>query len=165
MNGKIRTALGRAGHTVRRLATGSRQFISAELDKFKKFSKHLTREIVALFVMAIVAGIALSSLIKSFVFDLFMPLIGLISPHGDWRNLGFTIGRTRFNLGNFLANLTYFIFVLLIVFLILKLMPSRPELSLRHLLKNCPSCGELLPPDAQECPRCGTRFLELREGQ
>jgi large conductance mechanosensitive channel len=161
MKGRIRNALGRAKQTIGQLTRGSRKFLTAELDKVKKFSRVLAREIVALFVMAIVAGIALSSLIKSFVFDLVMPVIGLVSPGGQWQNLDVTIGRTRFNIGNFLAHLIYFLLVVFIVFIILKLMPRKQDFALRQIVKNCPSCGELLPSDAAECPSCGTRFLAL----
>ncbi len=163
MAGRIRSALGRIKKTLERIFLGSREFLSGELDKVKKFSKLLARGVVALFVMAIVAGIALSSLIKSFAFDLLMPLIGLISPRGDWRNLQIRVGQTRFSIGNFLAHLVFFLLVAAIVLLVVRLMPKRPGFGLREVLKNCPSCGEILPRDAKECSSCGATFLDLPE--
>jgi large conductance mechanosensitive channel len=165
MKSRIRKAFGHVRETVQRLTRGSREFLTGELDKLRRFSKLLAREIVALFVMAIVAAIALSSLLKSFVFDLFMPLIGLVSPRGDWRNLRLRIGETHFNIGSFLANLLFFLLVALIVFLVLRLMPSRPDIALPHLVRKCPSCGEPLPLDAAECEKCGATFLDLSEGE
>jgi len=165
MKGRIRNVFGRVKKTLQRLTTGSKEFLTGEFDKIRKFSKYLAREIIALFVMAIVAGIALSSLIKSFVFDLLMPFVGLVSPGGNWRNLHIRVGETRFNMGNFLANLIFFLLVALLVFLILKLMPKKPDLTLRRLAKVCPSCGELLPRGATECDNCGATFLDLPEGE
>jgi len=165
VKGRIRGAFGRLKKTLERVTRGSKEFITGELEKVKKFSKYLAREIVALFVMAIVAGIALAALIKSFVFDLLMPLIGLVSPGGNWRNLQIMVGQTRFNIGNFLANLLFFLIVIFIVFLLIKLMPRKPDVTLRHLVRHCPSCGELLLPGATECENCGTTLLDFPEGE
>ena len=160
MKGKIRNLFGHAKETIQRLTKGSREFLIGELSKVKKFSKALVREIVALFVLAIAAGIALSSLLKSFVFDLLMPFIGLVSPGGNWRNLRVRVGETHFNIGNFLGNLLFFLLVVLTVFLVLRLMPKGPDLSLPHVVRSCPTCGEPLSPDAIECEKCGATFLE-----
>jgi large conductance mechanosensitive channel len=165
MKGRMRGALGRLKNTVERIARGSKEFIASELEKVKKFSKYLALEIVALFVMAIVAGIALAALLKSFVFDLLMPVIGLVSPGGDWRNLQIRAGDTRFHVGNFLANLLFFLVVVLVVFLIVKLAPRKPDVSLPEIVSHCPSCGELLLPGATECEACGTRLLDFHEGE
>ncbi len=161
VKGRIRGALSSVKKVLQRLAWGSKQFLTSELDKVKQFSRHLAREIVALFVMAIVAGIALAALLKSFAFDILMPLAGLVSPGGDWRNLQIRVGESRFNIGSFLAHLVFFIVVLLIVLLLLRLMPKRPELVLPRLVKNCPSCGEILPQNATECDACGTTFFDI----
>jgi len=161
MKGRIRSIFRGLKETLQRLTTGSREFLSGELDKVKQFSKSLAREIGALFVLAIVAGIALSSLLKSFVFDILMPFVGLISPQGDWRNLRVKVGETRFNIGSFLANLIFFLLVALTVFLVLKLMPRKPEITLPQLMKVCPSCGEPLSPGALECEKCGAGLLDL----
>jgi len=165
MKGKIRSVFGRVREGIQRLTTGSREFLSGELGKVKEFSKLLAREIVALFVMAIVAGIALSSLLKSFVFDILMPFIGLVSPGGDWRNLRVRVGETQFNIGSFLANLIFFLLVALIVLVIVKLMPRRPDFSLPQLVKDCPTCGEPLLPGAGECEKCGAKLLDRPEGE
>jgi len=163
MKGKIRNVLSLAGRTLRRITRSSKEFLGGELDKLKKFSKVLAREVVALFIMAIVAGIALSSLIKSFVFDILMPFVGLVSPRGDWRNLQIRVGETRFNIGNFLAHLLFFLVVVFVALLLVRLMPKRPALTLRGFLKNCPSCGEIIPHDATTCDNCGATFLDLPE--
>ncbi len=161
MKGKIRNAFGRAKESIQRLTKGSREFLSGELDKVKKFSKVLAREIIALFVMAIVAGIALSSLLKSFVFDLVMPFVGLVSPEGNWRKLCVRIGASELKIGNFLANFIFFLLVALIILLILRLMPRKPDLTFPELVRTCPTCGELLPPGATECSNCGESLPRL----
>ncbi len=165
MKGKIRSAISQVGNVVRRITRSSKEFLGGELDKLKKFSRVLAREVVAFFVMAIVAGIALSSLIKSFVFDLLMPFVGLVSPGGDWRNLQIRVGETRFYIGNFLAHLIFFVVVVFAALLLVRLMPKRPSLTLRGFLKNCPSCGEIIPRDATTCDNCGATFLDLPKSE
>jgi large conductance mechanosensitive channel len=151
----FRGAFGHIKSALQRITKGSKAFIAGEISKIKAFSKVLAREIVALFVMAIVAGIAFSSLIKSFVFDLLMPFVGLLSPRGDWRNLQIRVGETRFNIGNFLANFLVFVFVALIVLFLLKLLPKKPDLHLAGLARTCPSCGRLLFGETAACEHCG----------
>lgn len=163
MKGRIRNVFGRAKESIQRLTKGSREFLSGEFDKVKKFSKSLAREIIALFVMAIVAGIALSSLLKSFVFDILMPFVGLVSPKGNWRNLCVRIGATELKIGNFLANFIFFLLVALIILLILRLMPRKPDITFPELVRTCPSCGQPLPPGATECSNCGATFPGLAE--
>lgn len=161
--GIIRGALGGLKRTLQRVTKGSKEFITSELQKVGRFSKFIAIEAAALFVMAIVSGIALAELLKSFVFDLLMAVIGLVSPRGDWHNLQLRIGQTRFYFGSFLAHLLFFVVVVLVVFFIVKLTPKKPDMALRNFVKRCPSCGGLLLPGATECEMCGTRLLDFPE--
>jgi large-conductance mechanosensitive channel len=161
--GKIRTVLGGLKRTIQRVTKGSKEFITSELQKIGRFSKFIAIEAAALFVMAIVAAIALAELLRSFVFDLLMPVVGLISPRGDWRNFQFRIGQTWFNVANFLAHLLFFLVVVLVAVLIVKLTPKKPKMALQDLIRHCPSCGGLLLPGATECEMCGARLLDFPE--
>ncbi len=161
--GRIRAVLGRLKKTVQRVTKGSKEFIASELQKVGRFSKFIAIEAAALFVMAIVAGIAFAELLRSFVFDLLMPVIGLVSPQGDWHNLQLRIGQTRFHIGSFLAHLLFFVVVVLVVLLIVKLTPKKPDMALHDFVKRCPSCGGLLLPGATECEMCGARLLDFPE--
>lgn len=163
--GKIRAALGGLKKTVQQVAKGSKEFVTSELQKVGRFSKFIAIEAAALFVIAIVAAIALAELLKSFVFDLLMPVIGLISPHGDWQNLQFRIGQTQFRVGIFLAHLLFLVVVVLVAVLIVKLTPKKPKMALENLIRNCPTCGGLLLPGATECETCGTKTLDLPDGE
>jgi large-conductance mechanosensitive channel len=163
--GRIRSVLGGLKRTLQRVTKGSKEFIASELQKIGRFSKFIAIEAAALFVMAIVAAIALAELLRSFAFDLLMPLVGLMSPRGDWRNLQLRIGQTRFYVGSFLAHLLFFIVVVLVVLLIVKLTPKKPQMALRDLVKRCPSCGGLLLPGATECEMCGARLFDFPENK
>jgi large-conductance mechanosensitive channel len=163
--GRIRTVLGGLRKTAQKVAKGSKEFVTSELQKVGRFSKYIAIEAAALFIMAIVAGIALAQLLKSFVFDLLMPVIGLISPRGDWQNLQFRIGQTQFRAGNFLAHLLFFVVVVLVAVLIIKLSPKKPKMALQDLIRHCPTCGGLLLPGATECETCGTRLLDFPEDE
>lgn len=163
MKGRIRNLFGRLLELIQRVTEGSREYLSGELHKVKKFSLWIAGEIAALFVLAIVGGIALASLLQSFAFDLLMPFLGLVSPGGHWRNLRIRVGETYFNIGNFLGNLVFFLLVLCVLLLILKLMPRRPDIKLPQLIGNCPECGEPLLPGASECGKCRKALPESSE--
>ena len=155
MKGRIRNLFERIRELVQRVTEGSREYLSGEFHKVKKFSLWIAGEIAALFVLAIVGGIALASLLQSLAFDLLMPFVGLVSPGGYWRNLRIRVGQTHFNIGNFLGNLVFFLLVLCLLLLILRLMPRRPDITLPQIIVNCPECGEPLLPGAIECGKCG----------
>ena len=163
--GRIRTVVGGLRKTLQKVAKGSKEFVTSELQKVGRFSKFIAIEAAALFVMAIVAAIALAELLKSLVFDLLMPVIGLVSPQGDWQNLQFRIGQTQFRVGNFLAHLLFLVVVVLVAVLIVKLTPKKPKMALQDLIRHCPSCGGLLLPGATECETCGTRLLDFPENE
>lgn len=163
--GRIRTVVSGLRKTLQKVAKGSKEFVTSELQKVGRFSKFIAIEAAALFVMAIVAAIALAELLKSFVFDLLMPVIGLISPRGDWQNLQFRIGQSQFRVGNFLAQLLFFVVVVSVAVLIVKLTPKKPKMALQNLIRHCPTCGGLLLPGATECETCGTRLLDFPEDE
>ncbi|CAN5614130.1 hypothetical protein BH10BDE1_BH10BDE1_08540 [soil metagenome] len=70
--------------------------------------------------IAVIIGGKLNGLVDSIVKGLLMPIVGLVIPGGDWRELAFTIGETKFAVGPVLASLLDFFIVAVIVFVISK---------------------------------------------
>lgn len=71
--------------------------------------------------IAFVIGAASSKLITALVTDLINPLIGLaLHDVGDLRNLSFTIYKSTFAYGDFIANVIDFLIIAFVVFILYK---------------------------------------------
>jgi len=66
--------------------------------------------------IAVIIGGKVNELIKSIVDNLIMPLVGLILPSGDWKELAFTVGNTKFGIGHVLGASLDFLIVALLVY-------------------------------------------------
>lgn len=85
--------------------------------EFKDFIKEY--KVIGLAV-AFVMGFAVNDLIKSFVNNIFMPIINIFIPGGAWRTATLTIGPVVINWGVFLSALMNFIILALIIFIVVK---------------------------------------------
>ncbi len=77
--------------------------------------------------IAVVIGGKLNSVVDAIVKELLMPILGLVIPGGDWRQLAVTIGSTKFGIGPVLAALVDFLIVAFVIFYISKKL-SKPEI-------------------------------------
>ncbi len=68
------------------------------LDEFKVF---LTKHGVIGLAVAVVIGGAVSKLVSALVSDLIMPVVGVLTPEGNWREATLTVGRIKFGIGDF----------------------------------------------------------------
>ncbi|HOJ96280.1 MAG TPA: MscL family protein [Methanospirillum sp.] len=87
------------------------------LSEFLEFLKEY--KVVALAV-AFIMGVAATALVKSFVDNLIMPFIGVLTPSGDWKEAVLALGPVQLGIGPFAAECINFIIVALVVFLIAK---------------------------------------------
>ena len=71
--------------------------------------------------IAFIMGVAATSLIKSLVDNIIMPIITVFVPGGEWRTAKLVIGPFVISWGPFLSDLIYFIIVAFIVFIIAKM--------------------------------------------
>ena len=85
--------------------------------EFLEFLKEY--KVVALAV-AFIIGVAATALVKSFVDNLIMPLVGALTPTGDWKEAILSIGPVNLGIGPFAAECINFIIVALVVFMIAK---------------------------------------------
>ena len=70
--------------------------------------------------IAFVVGGAAKDLVSSIANDMIMPIVGIISPSGSWRDLVFTVAGSDFKIGNLLGSLLNFLIIALLVFIIIK---------------------------------------------
>ena len=87
--------------------------ISEFLDFLKEY------KVVAL-AIAFIMGVAATALVKSFVDNLIMPFVSVITPSGDWKEAVLAIGPVQLGIGPFAAECINFIIIALIVFMVAK---------------------------------------------
>lgn len=87
--------------------------ISEFLDFLKEYK-------VVTLAIAFIIGVASTALVKSFVDNLIMPCVSVITPSGNWKEAVLTIGPINLGIGPFAAECINFVIIALVVFVIAK---------------------------------------------
>lgn len=138
-----------------------RMVVKTWLKEFKAFA---IRGNVMEIAVAVIIGGAFGKIVTSFVGDLVMPLVGLISGGINLSGLVFTLGDASIRYGAFLQAVVDFFVVALVVFLLVKAVNRvfpKPQGEVPAVLatKECPYCFMTIPSKATRCPHC-TSALE-----
>lgn len=88
------------------------------LGEFKEFLKEY--KVIGL-AIAFVMGVAATTLVKSVVDDIVMPILTPFIPGGEWQTAVWNIGPVVLKWGSFLGNLINFIIIAWVVFMVAKL--------------------------------------------
>lgn len=94
--------------------------------EFREFLKEY--KVVGL-AIAFIMGAAATTLVKSLVDNIIMPLISPLIPNGSWETATWTIGQSVFGIGPFISALINFIILALVVFLIAKFVLREEKVS------------------------------------
>jgi large conductance mechanosensitive channel len=86
----------------------------------QEFRAFLMKNGVVGLAVAVVIGGAVAKLVTAVVSDLIMPIIGAVTPEGDWRKAIVQIGNMKFGVGDFAGSLLDFLIISLVIFLIVK---------------------------------------------
>jgi large conductance mechanosensitive channel len=87
------------------------------LGEFKAFLKQ--HNVVGLAVAVVIGG-AVGKLVTALVADLIMPVIGALTPSGNWREATLTVGTIKFGIGDFIGAFIDFVIIAAVIFLIVK---------------------------------------------
>ena len=85
-----------------------------------EFKAFLLKHGVIALAVAVVIGGAVQKLVAAIVADLIMPIIGALTPGGNWRTATVSIGRIKLGVGDFFGAVLDFLIIALVVFLIVK---------------------------------------------
>ncbi len=94
------------------------------VNEFKEFLKEYKVLSVA---VAFVMGQAVNELVKSFVDNLFMPLLNPMLPLGGWQNATFNWHKLHIAYGLFLSSLIHFLILAFIIFIVVKKLLAKPD--------------------------------------
>ncbi|HLG20483.1 MAG TPA: large conductance mechanosensitive channel protein MscL [Bdellovibrionota bacterium] len=121
------------------------------VDEFKAFV--LKHSVVGLAVGVVIGG-AVGKLVKALVDDFVMPVVGFLTPSGDWRAIVLSIGNVKFGVGDFLGNFVDFVIVAFVVFMIVKTFIKEAPPPPGPATKQCPQCSESILVSAKKCKFC-----------
>ena len=127
----------------------------------KGFRDFLTKNSVLALAVGFIMGAATGKVVSSLVADIFMPVISLLLPSGDWRTAKLVLTRgvgpdgkevvNAINVGNFLGNIVDFVAIAFVIYVITKALikeaPAAPS-------KKCPRCTETIAVEATKCKYC-----------
>lgn len=69
--------------------------------------------------IGVVIGGALKDLTASIVNDLIMPIIGILTPTGSWREIVLVVAGSEFRIGNLISSSLNFLIIALFVFVVI----------------------------------------------
>lgn len=124
----------------------------------KDFREFLLKQNALALAVAVVIGAAVGKVVSAIVDDLIMPMVGILLPGGEWRNLEVPLAHdaagkvtNAIKYGDLLGRMVDFLIIALVVFFLtralLKTPPPAPT-------KNCPRCTEAVPTAATRCKFC-----------
>jgi len=126
----------------------------------KEFKEFLTKSNALALAIGVIIGAAVGKVVSSLVDNILMPLIGLVLPGGEWREIKIPLRTdaaghvtSALGVGPLLGSIVDFTIIATVIFLIAKalLKPAPPAPS-----KTCPYCKEGCPPDATKCRACAS---------
>jgi large conductance mechanosensitive channel len=140
------------------------------IEDFKKFA--FKGNVIDLAVGVVIGG-AFGKIVSALVADLFMPMVALILPSGDWRNSGLVLRHAAdpkddvvIKYGDFFGAVLDFLVIALVLYIVVsrvikaaegRLIRSKPPEAV--LTKECPFCYETVPIKATRCKFCTSQFV------
>jgi large conductance mechanosensitive channel len=140
----------------------------AFVEDFKKFA--FKGNVVDLAV-GVVIGAAFGKIVSALVADVFMPLVALILPSGDWRANGLVLREAAdpkdnviIKYGDLAGAVLDFLVIALVLFIVVSRILKAAEGRLgkpqatEATTKECPFCCETVPLKATRCKFCTSQF-------
>ena len=142
----------------------------------KEFRDFVTKGNLLQLAVAFVVGAAFGTVVKSFIDDLIMPIIGKLIGNVDFANLYVNLSGTAYPsavaareagaaaiyYGAFVSNLVNFLLIAFVVFLLVRAYArmQKPVEEGPTTTKVCPHCKTAIPIEATRCPHCTSQLAE-----
>lgn len=120
----------------------------------KDFKNFLTKENFVALALAVVLGGAVGKVVQAVVDDFIMPIVGRVTPSGDWQKATWDVGGMKFGVGDFVSVLVNFIIIAFVVWRISKLLEKPPAPASRK----CQYCRMDVDEAATRCPHCTSQL-------
>lgn len=86
----------------------------------QEFKAFLLKHGVIGLAVAVVIGGAVGKVVAALVSEIIMPVIGALTPTGNWREATLNVGNIKFGVGPFAGALIDFFIIAIVVFVIVK---------------------------------------------
>jgi len=119
-----------------------------------EFRQFLLKNNATALAIGFILGAAVGKVVTALVSDFIMPVVGIITPSGEWRQITYEAAGAKFLVGDFLGAVVDFVIIALVVFLATKwLLKPEPEPPAAPT-KDCPACKEAIAAAATRCKFC-----------
>jgi large conductance mechanosensitive channel len=122
----------------------------------RDFKAFLMKDNFVALAIAVVLGAAVGKVVQAIVDDFIMPIVGAVTPSGDWAKATWDVGSMKFGAGNFVSVLINFIIVAFVVWRIAKLI-EKPTPAPAPV-KTCQYCRKEIDAAATRCPHCTSQL-------
>jgi large conductance mechanosensitive channel len=119
---------------------------------FKEFKAFVLRGNVIDLAVAVVLGAAFGKIVTAVVEGLVMPVVGAVTPGGNWRE--WTVTSLNLKIGSVIGATIDFLVVSLVVFLVVNKALAFTRKPQAATTKTCPECLEEIPLAAKRCRAC-----------
>ena len=130
---------------------------------FNEFREFLLKTNALALAVGVIIGGAVGKVVSSIVGDLLMPVIGVLIPGGEWRELKVVLttkpdgtAANAITYGQFLGNVVDFVIIAFCVFMITKVLLRPAPAAPGPPTKTCPECLETIPQAARKCRACAS---------
>lgn len=125
-------------------------------DEFKAFL--LKANVVGL-ALAVIVGGAAGALVKAMTDDFIMPIIGVVTPGGEWRTWTLDVGTVKFGVGDFAGVFLNFAIISFVAWQIGKIfVKPEPPAPPGPATKACAYCKSTIDATATRCPHCTSQL-------
>jgi large conductance mechanosensitive channel len=140
----------------------------------KEFRDFVMKGNLLQLAVAFIVGAAFGAVVKSFIDDLIMPIIGKLIGNVDFANLYVNLsgqvyesaaaareaGAAAVYYGSFINTVITFLIVALVMFLLVRaaMRMQKPAEEGPPTTKECPHCRTAIPIEASRCPNCTSQF-------
>ncbi len=126
---------------------------------WRDFKTFLIKQNALALAVAVVIGAALNKVVTALVDDFIMPLVGAMTPAGQWRTATLDVGAVKFGVGDFLSAVLNFLIVGLVAWRISKLLIKEAPPEEKPATKACQFCLMAdLDVKASRCPHCTSQL-------
>jgi large conductance mechanosensitive channel len=118
------------------------------------FKAFLLKQNVIALAIAVVIGAALGKVVTGVVDDFIMPIVGAVTPGGDWQKATLDVGAVKFGVGDFISVLVNFLIVSIVVWKISKAFIKPEPAAAAPATKECQFCKMTIDAAATRCAHC-----------
>jgi large conductance mechanosensitive channel len=126
---------------------------------WNEFKGFLLKQNALALAIGVVIGAAAGKVVTAIVDDVIMPIVGAVSPGGDWQKVTLNAGPVKFGVGDLASALVNFLIVAFVVWQISKafIRPAKAD----DKIKPCPYCRMEIDSVASRCPHCTSQLAAL----